>query len=147
MMKKNDIKLSEHFTLQELCHSRTAERQQLPNTPLPCHVMRLKNLCVQVLEPVRRHVGQPVLVTSGYRCEAVNRLVGGVPSSQHRLGLAADFVLKDGGELRPLWEWMQQHVPYGQLILEQKGRKEWIHVSCHIDQRQNRRRAFVISKP
>lgn len=146
MKRNNDIKLSEHFTLEEMCRSRTAQLQQLPNTPLPCHVIRLTNLCVKVLEPVRQHVQQPVIVTSGYRCEAVNKLVGGVPTSQHRTGLAADFVLKDQRPLRPLWEWMQQHVPYDQLILERQGKKEWIHVSCHIDLRQNRRRAFIISK-
>lgn len=138
--------LSEHFTLGELCRSQTAERHGVPNIPLKVHITKLRNLCVQVLEPVRQHFNEPLYVNSGYRCEYVNRLVGGVPYSQHTKGEAADVTVhrpdvKDG--LRAYFEWMQGHVPFDQLILEQKGSVWWIHVSCRLDVRQNRRQVMM----
>lgn len=120
-----EMKLTEHFTLEEMCRSETARRQGLPNVPQECHVRKLQNLCRQVLEPTRHHFGVPLRVTSGYRCEAVNRMVGGVPNSQHRQGEAADFVpLKpDGPTLREMttknfplralergMDWLRRHV-------------------------------------
>ncbi len=143
-----EMKLTEHFTLEEMCRSETARRQGLPNVPQECHVRKLQNLCRQVLEPTRHHFGVPLRVTSGYRCEAVNRMVGGVPNSQHRQGEAADFVpLKpDGPTLREIWEWMRVNVQYDQLILEHVKGKRWIHVSCRLDLTKNRRQAFEINK-
>ena len=141
-----NIKLTEHFTLEELCRSRTARRQKIPNVPLGCHIMRLKNLCEKVLEPTRQHFGVPLVVTSGYRCEAVNRMVGGSATSQHRQGEAADFQIEGCAPgMREVWQWMKENVPYDQLILEsRKDGTRWIHVSCRIDMRKNRRKAWEI---
>ena len=77
-MVQLDIQLTEHFTLRELCDSETARSQKLPNIPGPGHIMKLKNLLTKSVEPARRHFGVPFRITSGYRCEAVNRMVGGV---------------------------------------------------------------------
>ena len=150
-----DIKLTEHFTLQELCRSRMARRQKIPNVPLGCHIIRLKNLCEKVLEPTRQHFGIPIRITSGYRCEAVNKMVGGSQTSQHITGEAADFQWAEDAKLalmreklptlREVWEWMKTNVPYDQLILEsRKDGTQWIHVSCRIDMRKNRKQAWEI---
>ncbi|MYD23460.1 MAG: hypothetical protein F4X04_14670 [Holophagales bacterium] len=53
-------------------------------------------LCHQVLEPLRERLGWPILVNSGYRCGALNELVGGSATSQHVRGQAADIRLKAG---------------------------------------------------
>ena len=45
----------------------------------------------RVLQPLRDKYGKPMKVNSGYRCKELNEIVGGVPSSQHRLGEAADI--------------------------------------------------------
>ena len=91
MNKQNDIQLSEHFKLSEFTKSITAERLGINNKPGYEQVLAMKHLCREVLEPLRRHYGHPIRITSGYRCEELNRAVGGVGRSQHMLGEAADL--------------------------------------------------------
>ena len=87
------MKLSEHFDLDEFTRSATADRLHIDNTIPEELIPNLKNLCVQVLEPLREHFGTPVVISSGYRCPALNQAVGGVPNSQHLTGEAADIIL------------------------------------------------------
>ena len=85
------MKLSKHFTLEELTRSATAQRLGLDNLPSVHELANLMRLAT-VLEDVRHVLGsRPILISSGFRSEAVNKAVGGSPSSAHRLGLAADF--------------------------------------------------------
>lgn len=89
--------LSPHFTLSELLRSETAERiQELRDQQLdpPSSVItNLRHLVTGTLEPMRQGLGLPLRVTSGYRCLALNRRVGGTRRSQHVLGQAADLQL------------------------------------------------------
>ena len=87
------MKLSEHFDLNEFTRSATADRLHIDNSIPEEFIPNLKNLCQQVLEPLREHFGIPVIISSGYRCPALNRAVGGVPNSQHLKGEAADIIL------------------------------------------------------
>lgn len=93
------MKLTDHFSLSEFTRSSTADRLHINNTidlsvPSGQSVFKnLKNLCEQVLEPLREHFGIPVVICSGYRCPQLNKAVGGVPNSQHLKGEAADIVL------------------------------------------------------
>jgi len=83
--------LSRHFSLIEFTRSATAERRGLSNTPEPEHMQNLQALALG-MEQVRRLLGDvPISITSGYRSPLVNRAVGGVPTSAHALGHAADF--------------------------------------------------------
>lgn len=86
-----DVQLSEHFRLSELLRSDTAQTQGLYQVPTPIVVQRLRELCVELLEPVRAEVG-PLRVTSGYRRPRVNSAVGGSDTSAHMSGWAADVV-------------------------------------------------------
>lgn len=109
-----DIQLSPHFALSELIRSDAARSQGLYQVPTPVVVERLRELCVELLEPVRASVG-PLRVTSGYRRQAVNSAVGGSSTSAHMSGWAADVVpvraapeqimalLHDAGDLLP-WD-------------------------------------------
>ena len=157
----NSIDLSErftaHFALREFLKSDTAEKHGIPNVPLKCHIMRLRNLAVRCLEPTRQRFNLPLLVTSGYRCEPLNRLVGGVDNSQHMTGEAADIqvprkywpfcVTTQEQMALILWDWMRVCLPdYDQLIVEHSGPKYWVHVSCRIDLTKNRRKAFKVVK-
>jgi uncharacterized protein YcbK (DUF882 family) len=81
------MSLSQHFTLAELTRTRTG----LANNPSAVHVENLTALCVELLEPLRAALGQPVRITSGYRSKAVNGAVRGSSTSAHTLGLAADL--------------------------------------------------------
>ena len=82
-----DLRLSDHFKLREFTLSGAAIRYNLDNTPTTVEVERLRALCVNVLEPLRRRFGV-LRITSGYRSERVNKIVGGAVRSQHRLGEA-----------------------------------------------------------
>ena len=86
-----DVQLSPHFRLSEFLRSETAQVQGLYQVPPPAVVERLRELCVELLEPVRAKVG-PLRVTSGYRRPKVNAAVGGSSTSAHMSGWAADVV-------------------------------------------------------
>ena len=98
-----DEHLSPHFTVGEFFRSGTAIRLGIDNNP-DAHpgegistaevVENLRALCTEVLEPLRRRVGR-VIVTSGYRCQELNKAVGGVWNSQHLKGEAADIFVPD----------------------------------------------------
>ena len=80
------IKLSEHFTFAEMTRTNT----RIENVPNEAQVENLKRLC-NWLERLREKVGNPIIINSGYRSEAVNKAVGGVKSSNHLTGCAADI--------------------------------------------------------
>lgn len=86
-----DVQLSSHFALSELLRSDAARARGLYQVPTPIVVERLRELCVELLEPVRAKVG-PLRVTSGYRRPRVNAAVGGSDTSAHMSGWAADVV-------------------------------------------------------
>ena len=86
--------LSPHFTLQELCASRTAEKHGIVNVPSELEVENLRRLCEGCLEPLREALGLPVVVTSGFRTKELNSLVAHASDrSQHMAGQAADLYI------------------------------------------------------
>lgn len=85
------MKLSKHFALAEFTRSDTAARLKIANAPTPEHLTSLVKLAA-ALERVRALFGgRPIRITSAYRNPSVNRAVGGVPTSDHAQGWAADF--------------------------------------------------------
>lgn len=88
------MQLTEHFTLSEFVRSETAERNHINNTPSQEVVDNLRALCRNVLEPARVAFGEPIYITSGYRCPALNKAVGGKITSQHLRGEAADLQVR-----------------------------------------------------
>ena len=131
------MRLTPHFTLQEFERSATAARLHI-NNPVPAELVpNIKNLCEQVLEPLREHFGEPIYISSGYRCPQLNRAVGGVPNSQHMRGEAADIVCLSPDSTSPEarrkmreWaEWIMDNCPFDQLLRERSGNSFWIHVS------------------
>lgn len=84
-----------HFTFRELLHSSLALQNDVVNLPPRNEAAKVYfNLVVLVdnlLDPIRERFAVPVIITSGYRCERVNKLVGGVDNSQHMKGEAVDF--------------------------------------------------------
>ena len=84
------MRLSEHFSLAEFVLSQTAARAGIDNTPDEWVLGHL-HLLADRLELVRAHLRVPILISSGYRCHALNRLIGGSSTSAHVSGLAADF--------------------------------------------------------
>ena len=124
-----------YFTIQELTKSATATRLGIDNTPDAVVRYNLIALIEQVLDPLREAWGAPIIVTSGYRCERLNKAVGGATNSQHRKGEAADIrTLSDSraDNMRLLRLLLRMKLPFDQVIAEYvdaQGRPDWIHIS------------------
>jgi len=86
------MRLSEHFTLEELTVSSKADALGIDNRPEPEHLENMKRHLAPGLEQIRTALGnRSITVTSAYRNPQVNALVGGTPTSAHPMGLAADI--------------------------------------------------------
>lgn len=131
---------TKNFSYDELIASATAKRLGLDNTPTPEEKERLRRLAEDILQPIRDAWRAPIVVTSGFRSEEVNKVVGGVKNSQHRLGEAAD--IKVGGKDRNkklfnlIYKLISQgKIKVGQLIDEYNY--QWIHVSLPRKNKEN----------
>ena len=121
-----------YFTINELCYSQTAQARRINNMPNDTQRNALTALVDNVLDPLRRAWGKPILVNSGYRCPALNGAVGGKPYSQHLRGEAADITAGSREANRQLYELaLKLHLPFDQLIGEQNCR--WLHISHKLD--------------
>lgn len=119
------MNLTEHFTLAELTASETAARQGIDNTPSDVIIHNLTRTAL-LLEQVRTLLGAPVIISSGYRCPALNSAIGGAPRSAHMLGLAADFIAPAFGTPLEVCQALSANgLQYDQLIHE-FGR--WVHI-------------------
>ena len=119
-----------YFTFEELTASATARRMGIPNIPSWRERENLRLLVDEVLDPLRDAWGKPVIVTSGYRCAMLNRIVGGAANSQHTTGMAADIrTLTDTpADNRRLFELaLDLDLPVDQLIDEYGY--DWLHIS------------------
>lgn len=127
------MQLTEHFRLSEFTKSQTATRYGIDNTPTPEVIANLKRLCQEVLEPLRKAMNEPVTVTSGYRCPALNShpAIKGKPNSQHLLGEAADIHLPTPQHASKYAQFIMEHCQFDQMLIEtNKQGNKWLHVSC-----------------
>ena len=94
---------AKYFKLEEFTRSATAQRLGIENIPSEEAVKNLSHLVWNVLDPLRERWGSAIIVNSGFRCEALNKAVGGARASYHRLGMAADIRPRNG-RLAELYE-------------------------------------------
>lgn len=124
---------SKYFSPAELIISATAAKYGIANMPTWSQLYTLHAFCVCCLDEVRSIAGRAVVVTSGYRCPQLNRVVGGVGSSYHQcLGgyAAADITLGNIDYNCKLFEdIIASDISFVELILEDGGR--WIHIAWH----------------
>ena len=137
------MKLSKNFSLEEMCRSNTARVRGLPNVPNAEQVKNLQQLCENVLQPLRDHLGKPVVINSGFRSQAVNMAVGGAKNSQHTKGEAADIKCKDYPYAKEIYTWIMDNLKFDQVILERKGKAVWVHVSFSTNGK-NRQQALTM---
>ena len=134
-----------HFNLSEFFRSSTAAKNGIKNEPSSDEktiIVRNINLLVDnVLDPVRDMFNTPIIITSGYRCPQVNRLVGGVDNSQHMSGCAADFHVQgyNHSMMYEVFLYIFNTLEFDQLIYYPS--KNIIHVS--YVENCNRHEAFI----
>lgn len=132
-----------YFSFKEFIYSEKARTMGISNIP---NFEQIKNIILlkeRVLEKVRIAIGVPIFINSGYRTIALNNLVGGVNTSQHLFGKAADITTKDKYKDAEMYSYIITHIEFDQLIRYDN----FIHVSYSeghnrgmiIDKRENRR--------
>ena len=129
------MRLSDHFTLAEMCKSQVAERRGIDQTPNEEIIKNLRALCEAVLEPVRDNYKIPIIPSSGYRSPELNRAIGGSqnPQSQHCIGAAVDFEVASISNV-DVARWISEQCAFDKLILECFDPKVgansgWVHCS------------------
>ena len=120
-----------HFSIEEIYASDTAKRLGIDNTPSVQKMIHLVYLAAYVLEPLRVAMNRPIHISSGYRCEKLNKAVGGVYNSQHLKGQAVDIDIEGDMEFgKKVFNYIKDHLPFDQLIWEHnKSGTYWVHVS------------------
>lgn len=126
------MKLSENLSLAEMVRSESAKRLGIDNKPTPEHLENIKLLAFCVFQPIREHFKRPILISSGYRSEALNKAVGGSRTSQHSTGQAMDIDM-DGTEItnKQIFDFIKDNLDFDQLIWEfgTDINPSWVHVS------------------
>jgi hypothetical protein len=139
--------LSKSFTLNELTKSQEATRLGIDNTPNEEHILNLKLLCENVLQPIRDYYGMPVSVSSGYRSAKLCEAIGSSSKSQHTKGQAADFEIF-GVANKDLADFVVKNLDYDQCILEFWNENEpnsgWVH--CSFNALGNRKQFLKAEK-
>lgn len=127
-----------NFTISELVKSPTAERLHIDNNPSGVIIMRLTELIRTILQPIRDAYKKPIYVSSGYRCPKLNKAVGGVPTSQHVRGEAADIYVK--GDNKELFIVIKKLIDEGKITVGQlidEYNYKWIHISLPTSKHKN----------
>lgn len=131
-----------YFELNEFLASDTAKKKNIDNIPTFEAVDHLEELVTSILDPLRKEWGSPLRVCSGYRSKALNKAVGGVKTSSHLTGYAADIAPTDarrvGSFILFANAWLyDKGIAFDQAIDEAVGGTRWWHISIrHNDGRQ-----------
>lgn len=134
-----------YFSIAEFLRSDAADKHQISNMPADEELLAVLNninaLVNNVLDPLRAMIGHPIIITSGYRSQRVNELVGGSKTSQHLTGQAADFRVQGytPQQMNVVYQTIQMCFDVDQLIFYPP--KNIIHISWNGD--KNRKESWV----
>lgn len=137
------MKLSEHLDLAEVTRSDSAKRKGISNMPTPEHIENFKKLAENIFEPIRKHFGVPIMISSGYRSKALNTAIGGSLTSQHCSGEAIDIDMDgtaNGVTNKMVFDYIKSNLNFDQLIWEfgTKDAPDWVHVSFESTGKQRK---------
>jgi len=138
------VKLSQNFSLLEMTRSQLAARHNINNKPNDIQLENLKTLA-KGMELVRTKLDSlPIIISSGFRCEALNDLLGSKRTSAHIAGLACDFTCDRYSHVGRVFEVLaESSIPYQQLIYEFSS---WIHIAFPLEGEEPRRQTLVIDR-
>lgn len=143
------MKISEHISYKEATRSVTALRLGIDNTPNEYQLQNMEIIAKNVFEPLRKAVGGAIKINSFFRCEDLNKAIGGSSKSQHCQGRAID-IDDNYGYMRnnDMYKYIKENLDFDQLIFEfpdENGNASWIHVS-YVDADSNRKRCLKAIK-
>jgi len=143
------MKLSPHLALAEMIRSESAKRLRISNQPLPEHLDNMKLLAKNVFEPIRKHFGMPIYISSGYRSDKLNKAIKGSKTSQHCKGQAMDIDMDGSGLISNanVFYFIKDNLDFDQLIWEfgDNYNPDWVHVS-YVSPDKNRKQVLVAYK-
>lgn len=119
-----DGRPGDYFTWDELTRTGTG----LPNVPGPRERTNLLILTAHVLDPLRRHLGRPVRITSGFRSNQVNQAVGGSLTSAHKTGEAADLKVEGMTAAEIVEAIKLADIDFDQVIAYAQSRGGHVHI-------------------
>jgi hypothetical protein len=135
------MQLSENLSLAEVIRSETAKRKGVSNMPTPEHIENFKKLAENIFQPIRKHFGKPIHISSGYRSDALNKAIGGSKTSQHCKGEAIDIDM-DGTAITnaQIFNYIKDNLNFDQLIWEfgTASNPDWVHVSYNSTGKQRK---------
>ncbi len=138
--------ISRYVSYREAVTSQTAIRKGIMNDP-PFPVLEaMQHVARAVFDPLREHFGYPLRVSSFFRCEKLNRAIGGAATSQHVKGEAMDIQGSGTITNRMIFDHIRQQLPFDQLIGEgalPDGDFAWVHVSL---KKENNRKEVLLAK-
>lgn len=138
---------SRYFTLEEFLDSSVARQKGISNLPSWDVIEHLKELAL-FLDGLRAAWGSGIKVTSGFRNAKLNAAVGGVPSSIHQLGYAADLQPVNG-KMREFKQFVLNYLKdknFDECILERNSKTEWVHLQLYSNNGYQRRKTFTLVK-
>ena len=130
--------MTKHFTFEELTNTSNVELLEANRESAKAFMKQLKYVA-GTLEEIRAVLGVPLRVTSGFRNNALNKLVGGSPTSGHTKGLCADIVpigmtVTDGFEI--ILGRKDECPSLKKCIIEKVRGSEWLHIETKTEANQ-----------
>lgn len=142
------MQLSKNLSLKEVTKSATAIKKGISNEPTKDHLENLKAVAENIFQPLRDYFGVPIAVTSGYRSDSLNRIIGGSSTSQHCKGEAIDLDADVYGNLTnaAIFGYLKDYTDFDQLIWEfgDEENPAWVH--CSYTRGKNRGELLVAYK-
>ena len=142
------MKISDHISYKEAVKSNTALRLNIKNEPDDYQVTNMVGIAHNVFEPLREYVGGPIKINSMFRCEELNRAIGGSSRSQHCEGRAIDLDDTFGHKTnKEMFDYIRENLSFDNLIWEfgDDNNPAWVHVS-YISKDENRGRVMRAEK-
>jgi len=140
--------ISNNISYNEFVKSNTAQRLGIENKPGAYEVKCARDLAIHVFEPLRRYVGGPIRINSFFRCEELNKAIGGSKKSQHVYGQAIDIDDTHGFKTNAeMFHFIKDNLDFDQLIWEfgTDENPDWVHVS-YVGPGKNRKNILKATK-
>lgn len=139
-----------YFTIKEFEKSDSAKKLKINNTIPVQLIPNIEQLVNTLLDPIREVWGSGINITSGYRSPMLNKAIGGVTTSAHCFGLAADLVPVNGKleEFKAfVLNWLRKsNIPFDQYIDEQSGNSSWVHIGFKNSRGAQRKQYLLYRK-